>query len=60
MPSEKIPELINTSISTCRGEAIYSHTELEDADGKWNDNWWTNNGEYVTHEEFRHHVYIVK
>ncbi len=47
-------------IQTINGEALYSHTETEDENGSWNDNWSTKNGEFVIHDGNQHHVYIVK
>jgi len=51
---------INTTINTIQGEALYSHTEIEDENGRWNDNWYTTSEEYVIHEGSNHHVYIVQ
>ena len=56
----KIPEKIGTTISTISGEALYSHTEVEDSSERWNDNWETRRGEYVIHSGNMHHVYIVR
>ena len=50
---------IGTTISTIKGDALYSHTEIEDCNNKWNDNWYTNKGEYCIHELNLHHVYII-
>ena len=55
-----IPELVDTTIKTVSGTAKYLHTEVEDDNGNWNDNWWNTNGEYVRHEGRKHHVYIVR
>ena len=54
------PERFGTSMNTISGEAFYSHTEVEDGNGNWNDVWCTINGEYVRHEGNKHHVYIVR
>lgn len=56
---KKIPEMVGTTINTIKGEALYSHTELEDKNGNWYDNWYTSAGEYVIHDGDEHHVYIV-
>lgn len=54
-----IEQKIDTTIRTVSGNATYSHTEIEDKDGNWNDNWYAKDGEYVIHEGKYHHVYII-
>jgi hypothetical protein len=45
------------SIDVLGGKAHFSHTEIEDEAGHWNDNWFTSRGEWVIHEGRKHHVY---
>jgi hypothetical protein len=59
MVSEKQPNMIGSTIGTAMGEATYSHTEVEDDQGRWNDSWYFKNGEVVIHDGTLHHVYIV-
>ena len=47
-------------IHTIQGKASYSHTEVEDKYGNWNDSWATIRGEYVIHEGKNHHVYTIR
>lgn len=60
---EKTNEAMNSevpqTIETVQGTATFVKTEFEDADGKWNDSYFTYNGYYVIHQGFRHHVYLV-
>ncbi len=52
---------INTTIRTVRGIADYSHSEIEDENGKWDDYWEMSHGEYVIHEGHgSHHVYLIR
>ena len=52
-------DLIYCTIRTAQGEALYSHTEVEDKNGNWNDEWLVSNGEWVIHDGKQHHVFIV-
>jgi len=47
-------------IDTMDGRAQYMKTEVENAYGNWNDNYYISRGEYVIHEGQKHHVYVVK
>lgn len=60
MPSKTFEHMIDTSINTIRGEAFYTHTEIEDANGRWYDNYHTSDGAYLIHCGNYHHVYIVR
>lgn len=60
MTTEILKHKIGTKINTFIGEAIYSHTEIEDPDERWNNNWEINNGHFVIHDCESHHVYKVK
>lgn len=61
MVSVVFSEKVNTSINTIQGIADYSHSEVEDENGKWDDQWQTTRGEYVIHEGPQsHHVYFVR
>lgn len=46
-------------INTAQGRAYYLYTEVENKYGKWNDNHYARDGEYVIHEGKRHHVYSI-
>lgn len=48
-----------TSISTVDGPAHYIKTEVEDSDGRWNDDYYVADGFYVLHDGIEHHVYQV-
>lgn len=52
--------LVGKTINTIKGTALYSHTEIENESGKWNDHWYTKFGEYVIHDGVNHHVYFVQ
>jgi len=54
------PEGVASSIQTMHGEAYYLKTEVENAQGRWNDSYYTLAGEYVIHDGPRHHVYVVR
>lgn len=56
----ELEEMNGSTIETILGEMIYSHTEIEDENGNWNDHWSTENGEYVIHGSKRHHVYVLR
>jgi len=58
MSTITIPEKVGTTINTTWGEALYSHTEVEDANERWNDNWYISRGEFVIHAGSNHHVFI--
>ena len=60
MITEILEYKIGTKIDTFMGEAIYLHTEIEDVNGRWNDNWEINDGHFVIHDCESHHVYKVK
>lgn len=60
MPSKTFEHMIGTSINTISGEAFYTHTEIEDTNGRWNDNYFTSDGAYLMHSGNCHHVYIVR
>ena len=51
--------MVENTINTCQGIAQFIRTEVEDKDGKWNDNYYTRDGYYVIHEGKKHHVYKV-
>ena len=53
-----IDKLVGTRISVGKGYAEYLHTELEDVNENWNDNWYQVSGEYVIHRGSEHDVYI--
>ena len=52
-------ELVNTTISTVFGDALYHHTEIEDEFGRWNNHYSFSAGEIVTHRGKSHHIYFV-
>jgi hypothetical protein len=60
MSTKKKPEMIGTSINTITGEAFYLCTEIEDANGRFNDDYYTRDGYWVTHYPPEHHVYFVR
>lgn len=61
MPTVMFDSKINTTIGTARGIADYSHSEIEDENGKWDDHWEMSHGEYVIHEgPESHHVYLIR
>lgn len=47
------------TIETANGTAKYVKTEVENDDGKWNDNYSTKEGYYVIHSYGVHHVYKI-
>lgn len=47
------------TIRTVAGKAKFVKTEVEDAQGNWNNNYWSYDGYYVIHEGKKHHVYKV-
>ena len=53
-----LPGKVGTFINTAWGEASYHHTEVEDHNENWNDNWYMSRGEFVIHEGSHHHVFI--
>ena len=57
---KEVIEKMEQEILTAQGEADYSHTEEENEQGRWNDNWETTHGEYVIHQGRKHHIYIVR
>ena len=54
------PILKDTSINTIQGIAYYYITEIEDKNERWNDNYETSQGFYVTHSGKFHYVYKVR
>jgi len=46
-------------IDTVAGKAYFSHTEVENEYGQWNDEWWTPRY-WVIHEGKYHHIYEVR
>ena len=44
-------------IRVAGGVAKYIHTETEDKNGRWNDNYYTRDGYWVLHEGNKHHIY---
>ena len=50
---------VQKEIGTAMGPAHYIGTEIEDKNGKWNDNYYTRDGFWVIHEGNKHHVYQV-
>lgn len=58
MSTTTFQEKVGTTINTAWGEALYHHTEVEDATERWNDNWYISSGEFVIHEGINHHVFI--
>ena len=59
MPRIRARKGVQKYINTVQGRAYYLYTEVENKYGKWNDNHWTRNGEYVIHRGKRHHVYSI-
>jgi hypothetical protein len=53
-------DLDGQTIGTVQGGALYSHTEVEDLNEDWNDDWPTRLGFYVIHEGQQHHVYATQ
>jgi hypothetical protein len=49
--------LILPSIDVMGGSATYLFTEIEDANGKWDDSYNVNQGYYLIHDGKYHHVY---
>ncbi len=47
-------------IDTAEGRAKFIKTEVEDKDGKWNDNYQTKDGYYLIHQGDKHHVYKLE
>ena len=45
------------AIQTASGKAMFVETVVEDANGKWNDNWNVRDGFYVIHRGTEHDVY---
>jgi hypothetical protein len=52
----KLPN-IKKEIVTAMGPAHYFGTEIEDKNGRWNDNYYIRDGFWVIHEGNHHHVY---
>lgn len=52
-------QLVNTTIETAFGNALYHHTEIEDEFGRWNNHYSFSAGEIVTHRGKEHNVYFV-
>jgi len=48
------------TIKTANGTAYYVRTEVEGANGKWNDNYFIKDGYWVLHEGKYHHIYKTK
>ena len=48
------------TISVAGGTAKYVRTEIEDNDGRCNDDYYTKDGYWVTHSPPYHHVYYLK
>jgi len=59
MPT-KVLKNVKPYISTARGKAFYSHTEIENEYGGWDQHWATIAGEFVIHEGKKHHVYKTR
>jgi hypothetical protein len=53
-----LPEKMEIGVAD--GNARYLRTEVEDAQGKWNDSYKTTHGYWVIHEGKKHHVYFLK
>jgi hypothetical protein len=51
---------VKKTISTAKGPAEYIGTEVEDSNGRWNDNYNVRDGFWVLHEGEKHHVYKSK
>ena len=47
------------TINTIQGVANYVATEVEDANGNWNDNYNTTDGYWVVHNGNEHYIYKV-
>lgn len=47
------------TINTVQGPARFVRTEVEDANGRWNDSYTTRDGYYVVHRGSHHDVYEV-
>lgn len=58
MRIEKINK-VGTKIDTAWGKALYSHTEVEDKNGNWDDHWKVSDGEYVVHCIEQHHIFLI-
>ena len=58
---EKLQQVrgVKNVIQTVQGKALYIGTEIEDANGKWDDNYPISKGYYVVHEGKNHHIYKV-
>ena len=52
-------EDVAETIHVCGGEAKYLHTEVENSEGEWHDDYKTIDGEYVIHDCIFHHVYTA-
>jgi hypothetical protein len=45
------------SIRVVGGTAHYVKTEVEDSQGRWNDDYYTRDGYWVLHEGNKHYIY---
>ena len=50
---------MENEINVLGGTAKYVRTEVEDANGNWNDNYYTRDGYWVIHEGNEHHIYFL-
>lgn len=50
---------IGKTINTAMGEAVYSHTEVEDSQERWDDHWKFSAGEFVIHNGEEHDVFLL-
>jgi hypothetical protein len=48
-----------SSINTANGVAYFLRTEVENANGRWNDSYTTASGYWVIHKGNKHHVYTL-
>ena len=46
-------------IDTIAGRAKFVRVETEDAQGRWNNNYYTRDGYWVTHHSPKHYVYKI-
>ena len=56
----KHSNIVPETIRTIDGLAKFVRTEVEDSQGRWNDNYQTREGYWVIHEGKKHHVYYKK
>lgn len=57
IPTLKEDTMPKKTIRVAGGIADFSHTEIENEAGRWDDHWQTKHGEYVIHKGKKHHVY---